>query len=210
MLLNIYVMKQCKKCLRNLEYSNFYQADDCPNGRNICKECIKKYGKKYYSDNKGKVLANNKSYRDLYVENIKKKRKEYYEKNREILTLKQRERLESMDIISKSKLSIITSIRSSYYRMGYKFPGNIEDIIGLDILEFTNYIESKFLPGMSWDNRSEWHIDHIIPVSVATNITEVNKLNHYSNLLPIWKTKNLIKSGNIPLEKLLEIIRMCN
>src|SRR6266480_1801140 len=43
----------------------------------------------------------------------------------------------------------------------------IRDLIGCTISELITYLQSKFLPGMSWENygRKGWHIDHIRPLS---------------------------------------------
>ena len=57
-------------------------------------------------------------------------------------------------------------------------------------------MESKFEPWMNWSNRGNWNgnpkkmntawdIDHIIPLSSATNEDEIIKLNHYTNLQPL-------------------------
>jgi hypothetical protein len=67
--------------------------------------------------------------------------------------------------------------------------------IGLRPDELRQYIESKFKPGMTWDNYGKWHVDHIIPISSAANETEAMKLNHYSNLQPLWASENLKKSN---------------
>lgn len=64
---------------------------------------------------------------------------------------------------------------------------------------------------MSWDNRSKWHVDHIIPISLAQNKEEVILLSHYLNLRPMWAKDNIVKSNMIedyshPIyQKLLEI-----
>ena len=52
---------------------------------------------------------------------------------------------------------------------------------------------------MNWENwghgknNTTWHIDHIIPLSSAKTIEEVEKLNHYTNLRPMWGSDNIKK-----------------
>lgn len=48
---------------------------------------------------------------------------------------------------------------------------------------------------MSWENHVKWHLDHIIPISYANSEEEIIKLNHFTNLQPLWATDNLSK-GN--------------
>jgi hypothetical protein len=71
-------------------------------------------------------------------------------------------------------------------------------ILGCTIQEFKLHIESQFKDGMSWDNRGEWHIDHIMPLSMAKTEDELVRLNHYKNLRPLWAHENLSKSDKTP------------
>lgn len=50
-----------------------------------------------------------------------------------------------------------------------------------------------FEPGMSWDNRGEWHIDHIKPVCIFIREGETDPavINALSNLRPLWAEENL-------------------
>lgn len=63
------------------------------------------------------------------------------------------------------------------------------------------YLENKFYNNpitkekMSWKNHTinGWHVDHIIPLSSAKNIGDVERLSHYTNLQPMWAEENLSK-----------------
>jgi hypothetical protein len=72
-----------------------------------------------------------------------------------------------------------------------------KNIIGCSIEELKSHLESKFTNGMSWENYGDWHIDHIIPISIAKNDDEVYKLNHYTNFQPLWAEDNIKKSNKI-------------
>jgi 5-methylcytosine-specific restriction endonuclease McrA len=65
------------------------------------------------------------------------------------------------------------------------------------ISELRAHIERQFPPGMSWEKRSEWHIDHIIPLSsfkfTSSLDTEFKAAWALSNLRPLWKKENLSK-----------------
>src|SRR3546814_3330220 len=39
-----------------------------------------------------------------------------------------------------------------------------EILVGYTVADLMAHLERQFLPGMSWDNRGEWHIDHIRPL----------------------------------------------
>jgi len=82
----------------------------------------------------------------------------------------------------------------------YKKNDSAENMIGMKLTDVRSYIESKFKPSMSWGNYGEWHIDHICPCSQATSEEELIKLQHYTNLQPLWSHENFAKCDNVSEE----------
>jgi hypothetical protein len=121
-----------------------------------------------------------------------KKEKERIRKNK-----RYKDRWEN-DSLFAIKIRLRNLIRNSFRRVGYKkFNTSTEDVVGVNYNEFKIYLESKFVDGMNWDNRGEWHIDHIIPLSSAKSEEELRELCYYTNLQPLWEKDNLKKSNNI-------------
>lgn len=71
-------------------------------------------------------------------------------------------------------------------------------IVGCSWEELRDHIESRFSSGMTWDNRGQWHVDHIVPLALAKTEQDVIDLNHYSNLRPLWGEDNLRKHDTPP------------
>jgi hypothetical protein len=71
------------------------------------------------------------------------------------------------------------------------------EIVGCSPLELKKHLEKLFKPGMSWENKGMWHIDHIIPLSSAKNEKELFELCNYKNLQPLWSLENLKKSNKL-------------
>tara|TARA_R100001244_G_scaffold83360_1_gene64356 strand:- start:35 stop:775 length:741 start_codon:yes stop_codon:yes gene_type:complete len=77
------------------------------------------------------------------------------------------------------------------------------DYVGCSFEELKNHLEKQFKPGMNWENRAEWHIDHITPVDYFvknfdfTDIKIQKKCFHYTNLQPLWARENLSKGKKI-------------
>lgn len=78
------------------------------------------------------------------------------------------------------------------------------NLIGCTVEFLINYLESKFLSGMSWENygkgQGKWEIDHITPCSAfdLTKPEEQYKCFHWSNLQPLWGIDNWIKNDKLP------------
>lgn len=80
----------------------------------------------------------------------------------------------------------------------YKSGSAIKDL-GCTVDFLKKHIELQFQDGMSWDNYSEWHIDHIKPISTfdLTDRVELLKSCNYTNLQPLWKKDNLSKGNKM-------------
>jgi hypothetical protein len=88
-----------------------------------------------------------------------------------------------------------TRINAALKRRGYTKRSKTSALLGADWSAVRAHIEAQFAEGMSWNNRSEWHIDHIIPLASAGSIEELEKLCHYTNLQPLWAADNLQKGA---------------
>lgn len=109
----------------------------------------------------------------------------------------------SMKIASDPIYAVATRMRSYianslaiFGKTGASRP-RAKAILGCSFEEFKVHIEKQFLRGMSWENRSLWHIDHIVPLASASNKDEILSLFHHSNLRPMWAKENRAKSHKI-------------
>jgi hypothetical protein len=127
-------------------------------------------------------------------------RKLYKKKNRKVLQekdMKYRKERMRTDSLYRAKTDARNIVRKALTERGYSKKSKTEEILGCSFLEFKNHIESQFSPNMNWENRNEWHIDHIIPLDFGITESEILKLNHYKNLRPLWEKDNLSKSNII-------------
>ena len=70
------------------------------------------------------------------------------------------------------------------------------ELTGISIAELKAYLENQFSNGMTWENRGQWHIDHIRPCASFdfTDPEQQRECFHYTNLQPLWAEDNLAKS----------------
>ena len=154
----------------------------------------------HYFQNKEYYSLRSKAYNKENRPELAEKSKIYREKNKESLASAARERLRdrrSKDRFFVFRKRIGTMIGDSLRRRGYTKRSRSHEILGCDWATFAAHIERQFLPGMSWENRSEWHIDHIVPMATAQTEEDVIRLNHHTNLRPIWAKDNLSKGAQI-------------
>ena len=162
---------------------------------NKSKKDIRKINfKSYYKKNKDVINAKNKIWRDSNKDKIKAYHKAHSQVRRE----NENNRFKS-DIQYKLTKNLRNRLYSSI-KDDYKTGSAVRDL-GCSIDELKVYLESKFQPGMSWDNWNcnGWHIDHIKPLS-SFDLTDRNQFLqacHYTNLQPLWAKDNICKRDKI-------------
>jgi hypothetical protein len=194
----------CKECNKNDRLKNKEKSKDY---RLKNKEKIREYGKnrkfeperkrEYYLLNKEEILLNRKEY---YKENRDQKleyQKKYQKNNKDKRNIQLSERRKT-DPLYRLITNIRNLINNSFYEMGYSKTSRTQEILGCSFEEFKSYLESKFEPWMTWENRGlyngeldfGWDIDHIIPLVSAESVEELVRLNHFVNLQPLCSKVN--------------------
>lgn len=69
--------------------------------------------------------------------------------------------------------------------------------LGCTPAQLRTHLERQFLRGMSWANRTDWHVDHIRPLASfdLTDADQIKTACHFTNLRPIWAKDNLRKGA---------------
>ncbi len=69
--------------------------------------------------------------------------------------------------------------------------------LGYDCAQLREHITKQLRDGMTWDNYSDWHIDHIKPISAFTaeGVTAPTVIHALSNLQPLWAKENIVKGA---------------
>jgi hypothetical protein len=73
------------------------------------------------------------------------------------------------------------------------------ELLGCSIEHLVKHLESKFQPGMSWENQGAWHVDHIRPMASfdLTDPEQQRQACHWTNLQPLWAADNFRKSDKL-------------
>lgn len=185
-----------KHRLENREACNEYLKDW--REKNI--EYYKQYNKKKWKENKKELSLLNKKYREKHRDKLNKYTRLYYTRNKRELNKKnliyQKER-ERKDPVYKAIRRLRNRTTQAFRRSDWSKSKKNEELLGCNFEKAIEHIESQFKQGMTWENHGlyGWHIDHIIPLSSANNLQELEGLCHYSNLQPLWAKDNLRK-GN--------------
>lgn len=155
-------------------------------------EYVREYSRIYYYENREKINKKKKQFREENPEYVKERDKKY---DRTGIDARRRATL-------KGRLShVISSNVRRGIISGSKCGRRTFDLLGYTVDELRAHLEKQFQPGMSWDNYGEWHIDHIIPLSVFNYETPDNldfkRAWALSNLQPLWALDNIRKNNRL-------------
>lgn len=154
----------------------------------------------YRQKNKAAIYAKQREWAEKNKEKTIAGARRYRERNKEICLARTREwkkRQLKENPVYQLRESIRHGIKQALKRGGFRKSGRLSVALGCSWDEFKTHIEKQFLPGMTWENRADWHIDHITPVSTAKTEAEVLQLNHFTNLRPLWGRDNILKRNKI-------------
>ena len=193
--------KNCKKLISKLYYENnkekVKQSVKTYRDNNLDK--VKNMVNNYQKENNEEIKEYKHNYYKTNIDDLKPKYKENYLKKKDNLEFKKQRseyiKKQRLNPMFKLKDRISGLIRNTLKNKGIKKKQRTEIILGCTVEDFKSYIENKFIEGMCWENMGKWHIDHITPISYAKTEDDLLKLNHYTNLQPLWQKDNLSK-GN--------------
>jgi len=208
----------CRECKIDKPETEYYRRSDNGKMKKICKECDKKYAKKWRQDNPEKREEYDKKWKQnnpeyYYDEKWKEYHKKWYLDNRDECGRKGKEWEKNNpgrygkykkdrcanDLIYRITCNIKVRVQRAikYNIFNAKKSDRTMKLLGCTGVELKLYLESKFLPEMTWENygRNGWHIDHIKPCASfdLSNPEEQRKCFHYTNLQPLWACDNIRK-----------------
>jgi hypothetical protein len=177
------------------------------------KEKFKNHNIQYYLENKDEICAKQREWHNKNKDKVKQykvntkeaakaRRKIHYALNKNKIQkqmwFRQKQRMKE-DPIYKFKLRCRHFINEAINVYKNNNSMSTEKILGCSLEYFIDWIEKQLPAGKTIQDLGikKYHIDHIMPLSMAKNCDEAIKLCHYTNLRPLWWEENLAKSNKI-------------
>ena len=159
------------------------------------REAILAKCKEYESQNRPAVLKRSRAWREKNKDHVTQWSKQYREGNKG----KRRDRYQN-DVNHRTASLIRSRLLGAIRAQKCRKTNKTLDLLGCEIGDFKNYLQSLFTKGMTWANQgSFWHIDHIIPLSSfdLSSESQLRQACHWSNMRPLKAKDNLEKSDKM-------------
>lgn len=181
--------KTCTVCLHSKCIDEFYikrvsKVTRVPIYHSECKSCARVKAARHYQNrvNRNDYIARQRVWNANNKDKARLASRKYNQKPHRKLQRNLRHRLKKY----------LRKIRLNLYRF------SCSQSVGCKYQELQKILETKFLPGMTWDNYgTEWHVDHIRPLSSfdLSDAIQRQQANHFSNLQPLWAEDNIKKGA---------------
>jgi len=121
------------------------------------------------------------------------RQKKWRSSNRDKMRVYDLRSREKIQRVLKQRLS--SRISSVFRRRKHRKNGRTIELVGCTWVFLKAHIENLFLPGMSWENRRLWHLDHIRPCAKfdLRDKDQQRACFHFTNLQPLWAEDNMKK-----------------
>ena len=177
------------------------------------KEEISAYHREYRQEHKEEIAAQQREYGQEHREKIAAKNRKYGQENREKIAAKNRKRYANDPAYAMSR-RLRNRMASAVKAAGLgKKCASSSKLLGISYQGLKEWLEAQFTEGMTWENRSDWHVDHRVPCDAFDLTVEENQriCFWYKNLQPLWAEENLQKSNTYTEEdKQALISAYCN
>lgn len=161
------------------------------------KDLINKRNRERYKENPEVFKARNDKYIESHKDYVKERSKKYQQQRIEYNRHKTQ-----TDPKFRFRRTVWTLINKYMRQKGYTGTKKVWEIVGCDFETFLSHIQGQFEEGMSLENygigQGKWNIDHIVPISQAESNEDIERLNHYTNLRPMWSIENIRKGKKTP------------
>lgn len=218
----------CTKCETEKVVADFYSRKEGKLGHTSwCKQCYADSAKEKQKEpgfSEKSAIASRKSYKKKTEnwtpeerEEANRKRRENRNSKKEEENSKRRQKRAAQtpeqrkaeygwyqkSLKNNPNLKLANNLRNRLNKVikHHRKAGSAVGDLGCSLDDFYLHLESKFQPGMTWENwgvgKGKWHIDHIIPLS-AFDLTQRQHLIlacYYLNMQPMWSEENISK-GN--------------
>jgi hypothetical protein len=207
------ITKQCTKCLSLKLLTAFPKQRGGRGGlRAMCRVC---YSYKLSPEARERTRESKRKWRKRNAERLSLWNKQWRKEHpAEVKEINRRWRLSHPENVKRHSINANTKKLSTPHGrlanslrcgIGFSLKGNKnglhwESLAGYTLEQLQKHLGKQFLPGMTWNNYGEWHVDHKIPIA-AFNFEKPEDLDFkrcwaLSNLQPLWATENMKKGSS--------------